>query len=178
MDDPAVAIDVYQGDVGLDSGRPQNIFSLDQSLIESGAMEREARVNLEPGESTTLPDGTEVLFDGAEEFINIQVSDDPTQIWVGVSAVVMMGGLVLSLMIRRRRIWARVTTDDDQVTRVDLGGLAKTDRSGWGREFDELRDKLVKVATATPVLPGPADKGDTASSHGTADDTSRKDDTR
>ena len=64
-----------------------------------------------------------------------------------------MGGLVLSLMIRRRRIWARVTTDDDQVTRVDLGGLAKTDRSGWGREFDELRDKLVKVATATPVLP-------------------------
>ena len=178
MDDPAVAIDVYQGDVGLDSGRPQNIFSLDQSLIESGAMEREARVNLEPGESTTLPDGTEVRFDGADEFINIQVSDDPTQIWVGVSAVVMMGGLVLSLMIRRRRIWARVTTDDDEVTRVDLGGLAKTDRSGWGREFDELRDKLVKVATATPVLPGPADKGDTASSHGTADDTSRKDDTR
>src|SRR5699024_1457505 len=130
MHDPAVAIDVYQGDVGLHSGGPQIIFSLDQSRIESGAMEREARVNLEPGESTTLPDGTEVRFDGAEEFINIQVSDDPTQIWVGVSAVVMMGGLVLSLMIRRRRIWARVTTDDDQVTRVDLGGLAKTDRSG------------------------------------------------
>lgn len=179
MDDPAVAIDVYQGDAGLDTGRPQSIFSLDPELMEAGVLEREARVNLTPGESTTLPDGTEVRFDGAEEFINIQVSEDPTQIWVGVFAAVMMGGLVLSLMVRRRRIWARISFDDDgDVTRVDLGGLAKTDRSGWGREFDELRDRLVATATATPVLPEPAVSDDTASSRGTDLDDPRKDDTR
>lgn len=178
MDDPAVAIDVYQGDAGLDTGRAQSVFSLEQDLIDSGLLEREARVNLTPGESTTLPDGTEVRFDGAEEFANIQVSQDPTQLWVGVSAAVMMAGLTLSLMIRRRRIWARVTVDDDEVTRVDLGGLARTDRSGWGREFDELRDRLVAEATTTPVLPGPAVAGDTSTGRGTADDDSRKDDTR
>lgn len=195
MEDPAVAIDVYQGDAGLDTGRPQSIFSLDSDLIESGVLEREARVNLEPGESTTLPDGTQVRFDGAEEFINIQVSDDPTQIWVGVFAAVMMGGLVLSLMVRRRRIWARIIVDDDEVTRVDLGGLAKTDRSGWGREFDDLRDHLVAAATASPVqaasgLPrsrraddtqsggDPAAHSGPAAERGPAADDSRKDDTR
>ncbi|MFI8592308.1 cytochrome c biogenesis protein ResB [Dietzia maris] len=178
MDDPAVAIDVYRGDAGLDTGRPQSVFSLEPDLIESGALNREARVNLKPGESTTLPDGTEVRFDGAEEFVNIQVSSDPTQIWVGVSAAVMMAGLVLSLMVRRRRIWARVSVDDDEVTRVDLGGLAKTDRSGWGSEFDELRDRLVSAAAVTPVLPGEADTGHTSTSRGTAADAARKDDTR
>ena len=178
MDDPAVAIDVHRGDAGLDTGRPQSIFSLDSDLIESGVLNREARVNLRPGESTTLADGTEVRFDGAEEFINIQVSSDPTQIWVGVSAAVMMGGLVLSLMVRRRRIWARVSVDDDEVTRVELGGLAKTDRSGWGSEFDELRDRLVAASAVTPVLPGGADKDHTSSSRGTAGDDVRKDDTR
>ena len=174
MDDPAVAIDVYQGNAGLDNGGAQSIFSLDPDLMESGALERRARVNLMPGESTTLPDGTEVRFDGADEFINIQVSEDPTQIWVGVFAAVMVGGLVLSLMVRRRRIWARIIVDEAQATRVDLGGLAKTDRSGWGREFDDLRDRLATIATATPVLP----PSDTASSRGDDPDASWKDNIR
>ena len=178
MDDPAVAIDVYQGDAGLDTGRPQSVFSLDSDLIESGALERRARVNLMPGESTTLPDGTTVRFDGAEEFVNLQVSSDPTQVWVGVSAAVMMAGLVLSLLVRRRRIWARVSVDDDDVTRVDLGGLARTDRSGWGSEFDELRDRLVAASAVTPVLPGGADPEHTSSSRHTTGDDPRKDDTR
>ncbi|HHX84814.1 MAG TPA: cytochrome c biogenesis protein ResB [Actinomycetales bacterium] len=189
MQDPAVAIDVYQGDAGLDTGRPQSIFSLDSDLIESGALEKRARVNLKPGESTTLPDGTEVRFDGADEFVNLQISDDPTQLWVGVASVAMMAGLVLSLMIPRRRIWARVTSDDDGVTRVDLGGLARTDRSGWGREFDELRDALVASAVsasgggaAAPVLPGDAAKDDNSAKGDPARradvDAPRKDDTR
>jgi len=150
--DPAVAIDVYQGDAGLDTGRPQSLFSLDRGLIESGELEKKARVNLRPGESTTLADGTKVRFDGAEQFVNLQISDDPTQTWVGVSAAVMMAGLLLSLTIRRRRIWARVTSADDGTTLIDLGGLARTDRAGWGREFDELRDAL--------VLPDDAPGGD------------------
>ncbi|MFL0577900.1 cytochrome c biogenesis protein ResB [Dietzia sp. 179-F 9C3 NHS] len=189
MQDPAVAIDVYQGDAGLDTGRPQSIFSLDPDLIESGALEKRARVNLKPGESTTLPDGTEVRFDGADEFVNLQISDDPTQLWVGVASVAMMAGLVLSLMIPRRRIWARVTSDDDGVTRVDLGGLARTDRSGWGREFDELRDALVASAVTAQdggsdarMLPGDAAKDDNSAKGDPARragvDAPRKDDTR
>lgn len=151
MTDPAVAIDVYRGDTGLDSGQPQSIFSLDPELIESGALERESRVNLRPGQSTELPDGTTVTFDGAEEFANYQVSYDPAQNWVGIFAISMVGGLVLSLMVTRRRIWARIATAEDGKTVIELGGLAKTDRAGWGREFDAIRDQLTETMTLTPT---------------------------
>lgn len=151
MTDPAVAIDVHRGDTGLDSGEPQSVFSLDPALIESGALEREARVNLRPGQSTELPDGTTVTFDGAEEFANFQVSYDPAQNWVGIFALTMVGGLVLSLLVTRRRLWARITTAQDGRTVIELGGLAKTDRAGWGREFDIIRDRLTDAAASTPT---------------------------
>ena len=151
MTDPAVAIDVLRGDTGLDSGQPQSVFSFDLALIESGALEREARVNLRPGESTELPDGTTVTFDGAEEFANFQVSYDPAQNWVGIFALTMVGGLVLSLLVTRRRLWARITTAQDGRTVIELGGLAKTDRAGWGREFDIIRDRLTDAAASTPT---------------------------
>ena len=34
LNDPAVAIDIYRGDTGLDTGRPQSLFTLDPRLIE------------------------------------------------------------------------------------------------------------------------------------------------
>ncbi|ANI93409.1 cytochrome c biogenesis protein ResB [Dietzia timorensis] len=143
MNDPAVAVDVYVGDTGLETGRMPGVFSLDQTLIDDGLLNREARVNLAPGESTTLPNGVEVRFDGAQEFANLQVSHDPAQIYVGISAVVMMGGLILSISVRRRRFWARITTDDDGRTVLTLGGLARTDRAGWGKEFDRMRQSIL-----------------------------------
>ncbi|MGV0800918.1 cytochrome c biogenesis protein ResB, partial [Mycolicibacterium elephantis] len=77
LNDPAVAIDVYRGDTGLDSGRPQSLFNLDARLIEQDRLSKVARVNLGAGESTQLDDGTVVRFDGAVPFINVQVSHDP-----------------------------------------------------------------------------------------------------
>ena len=56
--DPAVAIDIYKGDSGLDTGRPQSLFTLDPRLIEQGRLTKMARVNLGVGESTRLDDGT------------------------------------------------------------------------------------------------------------------------
>ena len=58
LNDPAVAIDIYKGDSGLDTGRPQSLFTLDPRLIEQGRLTKKARVNLGVGESTRLDDGT------------------------------------------------------------------------------------------------------------------------
>lgn len=149
MTDPAVAVDIYRGDTGLDTGRPQSIFALDQEMVRQGRLAKEARVNLRPGESTTLPNGTEVRFDGAEQFANIQVSHDPAQQWVLVSAVVMMAGLLVSLLVTRRRVWLRVipegTVDQRRVV-VEMGGLARTDQAGWGGEFERLRHRLLDAS--------------------------------
>ncbi|MGV9835047.1 cytochrome c biogenesis protein ResB [Nocardia niigatensis] len=147
MQDPAVAIDIYQGDTGLDTGRAQSLFALDPEMIKQGRLVKEQRVNLKPGESATLSDGTKVAFDGAEEFVNLQVSHDPAQQWVLVSALTMMAGLLVSLLVKRRRIWLRVypDTETDGVRRtvVEMGGLARTDQAGWGGEFDRLRERLL-----------------------------------
>ncbi|KUI36284.1 cytochrome C biogenesis protein ResB [Mycobacterium sp. IS-1496] len=143
MRDPGVAIDIYRGDTGLDSGRPQNIFSLDERLVGQGRLTREARVNLDVGGETRLDDGTVVRFDGAVPFVNVQVSHDPAQIWVLVFAMSMMAGLLVSLIVRRRRIWIRITPAHPGTVGVELGGLARTDNSGWGEEFERLTVRLL-----------------------------------
>ncbi|MFD6859082.1 cytochrome c biogenesis protein ResB [Rhodococcus sp. NPDC060090] len=151
MRDPAVAIDIYKGDTGLDTGIPQSIFTLNSEMINQGRLVKQARVNLRPGESTTLADGTSVRFDGAEEFAYLQVSHDPAQNWVLVFAITMMGGLLASLVIKRRRIWVRLRPDGTG-TAVELGGLARTDQAGWGSEFTTICQRLL------PDIPLPAQK--------------------
>lgn len=151
MNDPAVAVDVYRGDSGLDTGFPQSIFSLNQELINQGRLVKQARVNLRPGEVVTLDDGTTVRFDGAKEFVNLQFSYDPAQIWVLVFALSALGGLVVSLMIKRRRIWVRAyPADADGSAVVELGGLARTDQAGWGDEFERVTRRISRHRDTSP----------------------------
>ncbi|HUO38630.1 MAG TPA: cytochrome c biogenesis protein ResB, partial [Mycobacterium sp.] len=161
LNSPAVAVDVYRGDTGLDTGRPQSLFSLDPRLIDQGRLTKVARVNLRAGQQVRLGDGTLVRFDSAVPFVNIQVSHDPGQTWVLVFALTMMAGLVVSLVIRRRRVWVRIAAGADPGSvSVELGGLARTDNSGWGNEFERLCEKLLPGPTqpaspsAVPMVAG------------------------
>jgi cytochrome c biogenesis protein len=145
--DPAVAIDVMRGDLGTNSGRGQSIFEIDQSLVDSGRLERVARSNLRPGEEVRLDDGTVVRFDGVERFAYLQISHDPAQVWVLGFAVLLVLGLGTSLLIKRRRLWVRATPasgpDGDGRTVVLLGGLARTDQAGYGEEFGRIAGDLL-----------------------------------
>ena len=155
MKDPAVAVDIYRGDAGLDTGRPQSLFSLDHRLIEQKRLTKLKRVNLSLGQEVRLDDGTVVRFDGATPFVNLQVSHDPGQVWVLVFALTMMGGLLVSLVVRRRRVWARITptggrersdsgkTSTPGTVKVEFGGLARTDNSGWGEELDKVAQQVL-----------------------------------
>ncbi|CAN7509046.1 cytochrome c biogenesis protein ResB [Mycolicibacterium frederiksbergense] len=145
--DPAVAVDVYKGDTGMDSGRPQSIFSLDQRMIGQGRLERMERVNLRLGEQVRLKDGTVVRFDAVTDFVSLQLSYDPAQIWVLVFAITMMAGLLVSLIVRRRRVWVKIRhSDTSGLVSIEFGGLARTDNAGWGEEFDRLVTRLVPDA--------------------------------
>jgi cytochrome c biogenesis protein len=149
LNDPAVAVDIYQGDTGLDTGRPQSLFALDTRMIDQGRLTKETLVNLRAGEDTRLDDGTVVRFDGAVPFVNLQVSHDPAQIWVLVFAMTMMAGLLVSLIVRRRRVWVRLTPGAAGTVNVELGGLARTDNSGWGEEFERLTARLLAESDTT-----------------------------
>jgi cytochrome c biogenesis protein len=106
--DPQVAIFIYQGYLGLDSGIPQSVYSLDADQIDRGRLTKVAAANLTVGESTTLPDGTTVAFTGYKEFASLQLSHDPGQVWVLASAIALLTGLLGMLLLRRERVFARV----------------------------------------------------------------------
>ena len=107
-----------------------------------------------------------VRFDKVTPFVNLQVSHDPGQIWVLVFAMTMMAGLLVSLLIRRRRVWIRLTpavadaanAGPAGTVNVELGGLARTDNSGWGDEFERLVQRLLAVTD------GPGAQSDAAPS--------------
>ena len=83
--------------------------------------------------------------------IRDRVSHDPAQVWVLGSAMTMMAGLLVSLVVRRRRIWVRVSPASPGTVEVELGGLARTDNSGWGDEFEKLTARLVPSANDAGV---------------------------
>lgn len=146
--EPAVAVDVLRGDLGLGTGEGQSIFEVDRSMIDAGRLERVARENLKLGESLTLDDGTTVKLDGVRQWVSLQVSHDPTQLWVLGFAVAMLLGLAASLVVKRRRFWVRVApgaeTGGKRHTVVELGGLARTDQAGYGEEFTRISGELLE----------------------------------
>lgn len=141
--DPAVAIDIYRGDTGLDAGRSQSVFSLDTTQMHNGSMQKLDRVNLREGESVNLDDGTKITFDGSKEFVNLQISRDRTVLWVLGFALLMLVSVGGSLLIKRRRFWVRLSDNKDGSTTVEVAGLARTDSAGWGKEFNRRAERIL-----------------------------------
>jgi cytochrome c biogenesis protein len=155
--DPEVALLVYRGDLGLDDGRGQSIFQIDQRQVDSGALKQVAMRNLSMGDTLTLDDGTTVRFDSVTPWVDLQISHDPAQGWVLACAVAMLLGLGASLTIKRRRFWARVAPATAAGrTVLEIGGLARTDQAGYGEEFARLRRELLPDLPDTPDSDAPA----------------------
>jgi cytochrome c biogenesis protein len=109
---PEVAIFVYQGYLGMDSGIPQSVYSLDPGAISRGQLTKIGAANLTPGQSMTLADGTKIGFTGFKEFAALQFSHDPGEYWVLGAAISLLAGLLGMLLLRRERVFARVEPDE------------------------------------------------------------------
>jgi cytochrome c biogenesis protein len=131
---PSVFLAAWVGDLGLDDGAPQSVYKLDVSNMEQIG----ARALL-PGETWELPGGAgEVTFAGVEQFATFSVARDPGSGLALASAVAAMAGLLLSLFIRRRRLWVRADLDEDGRTVVRVAGLARTENGDPGPDLDAL----------------------------------------
>ena len=104
---PQVAVVVYEGYLGLDSGIPQSVYSLDAAQIDRGRLTEAGSANLTVGESLALPDGTTIAFTGVKEFAALQFSYDPGQVWVLAASITLLLGLLGTLLVRRERVFAR-----------------------------------------------------------------------
>jgi len=158
---PAVAIEVYRGNLGLDHGAPQSIFAIDTTQVDKGLLVSQGRANLNLGQSMTLSDGTVITFSGAKNFVSLQTSYDPVQGYALLFAILLIGGILTSLSIKRRRVWYRVTPlastapgDPKLVSRVQVGGLARTDQAGYGSEFESLVALVGGSADGDPAPDG------------------------
>jgi cytochrome c biogenesis protein len=145
---PQVAVVVYEGYLGLDSGIPQSVYSLDAAQIDRGRLTEAGAANLSLGESLTLDDGTTVTFTGLREFAALQFSHDPGQGWVLTSAIALLLGLLGMLLLRRERVFARVAAaPGDGGTVLTLASLTRGSGEN-GPRFAALSDDLASVLAA------------------------------
>jgi cytochrome c biogenesis protein len=151
--DPKVAIFVYTGYLGLDSGLPQSVYSLDQTQIDRERLTEVGRANLAVGESTTLPDGTVVTFSGYRQFAAIQLSHDPGQVWVLGAAIAVLVGLLGMLLVRRERVFARSgPAPDGGGTVLSIGSLTRG-RADTGPRFTSLTEDVQAALAARADVP-------------------------
>jgi cytochrome c biogenesis protein len=139
---PQVAIVAYEGYLGLDSGLPQSVYSIDAAQIDNGRLERVGASNLGVGDTLDLPDGTAITFTGYKEFAALQLSHDPGQLWVLAAAVSLLAGLLGMLLLRRERFFARAEPGSDGGGTVLTTALLTRGSGDSAARFAELTDDL------------------------------------
>jgi cytochrome c biogenesis protein len=141
---PVLQLAAWQGDLGLDRGAPQSVYELSPSLLTQ--RHHLGNHTLTPGRSWRLPDGSTVTFAGIREWATFQVAHDPGKKPVFFAAVFVVLGLLVSLRIRRRRVWLRAVpvTDPDGSRRtvVSAAGLTRSDADGFAQEFASLVSRM------------------------------------
>ncbi|MBX6169503.1 MAG: cytochrome c biogenesis protein ResB [Thermobispora bispora] len=149
---PVAQVFPFAGDLGLDSGVPQSVFQLDTTKMRPlGKMTAQPKP-LSVGETLELADGAGTIqFTGVKEWISLQVSRDPGRLPALLAATAAVLGLVLSLTVRRRRIWVRVND-----RRITVGGLERTDggAAAFAKEFTEIVTAL-RADRVGPTPPPP-----------------------
>jgi cytochrome c biogenesis protein len=138
-----LTLSVYQGDLGLDTGAPVNVYSLDTDSLEqlAGRDSEIPALELRQGESVDLPNGLgSIEFTGLERFVSIDVHHDPTEGWVLFFALAALGGLLVSLFIPRRRVWMKAVTGPDGV-RLEYAGLARGEDPGLTAAIDAFAQR-------------------------------------
>jgi cytochrome c biogenesis protein len=146
--EPAVSMIAYRGNLGLNSGVAQSVYQLDTTGMEKVATSAQV---LTAGQSMKLPNGEGTLtFAGYKQWVSLQVTYDPGQVPALISAIVALAGLLLSFLVRRRRIFVRTYADQAGHTTVDVAGLARSDvGGGFEGEFAELSRDLREQLTAS-----------------------------
>jgi cytochrome c biogenesis protein len=140
---PLVTMNIYEGNLGLDSGIPSNAFSLQVHGLKqlTGGKTKVKGIQLTIGQSAKLPDGLgSVSFDALRRYASLDVDYNPGQGWVLLFALLSLGGLIMSLVIPRRRVWVKIVTDG-----FEVAALARGDDPQLERVVAEVSSKLANT---------------------------------
>ncbi|MFD7589142.1 cytochrome c biogenesis protein ResB [Kitasatospora sp. NPDC059811] len=166
---PELVLNAFAGDLGTDSGLPQNIYQLNtRKLTQLTQDGQPAKARLKPGQAWDLPDGYgSVTFEGYKQWASFNVSHRPGNTIALTGAVLAILGLIGSLFVQRRRIWVRAVALPGGGTQVELAGLARSESAKIAEELAELAVDLQDDAPASEdeddaAPEGPAPEGPTA----------------
>ncbi|MET0933894.1 MAG: cytochrome c biogenesis protein ResB [Mycetocola sp.] len=159
---PVLTLNVYSGDLGINDGAPKSVYELnvDEMTQLTGGDTGVDSIELMPGQSQELPDGRgSITFENANpdapapadesvttadftgsvaRFASFDVHRDPTQGWVLTFAILILGGLLTSLFVPRRRVWIKATDNPDGTVLVEYAGLARGEDPGLAEAVDAL----------------------------------------
>lgn len=130
-DNPVLLLSAWRGELGLDSGVPQSVFSLDVD-----GLDRVGLVSLRPGEIWQLPQnlGT-VEFIGVERFVTFDVARSPGGSYALGFSILAIIGLLVGLYVRSRRIWVKQLPDGS----YQVGALSRSDQPGLDLDLAQLK---------------------------------------
>jgi len=147
---PQLFINVWSGPPAKETGKPQNVYSLDTTGLTQVKNDKAdiLRIALSPGQGVDLPDGLgSIRLDGWNRWVKLQISDTPGAL-IALSAIAAgTTGLCLSLFVRPRRVWVRVTRASNAGTDllIEVGGLDRADaRGGLTDDVDDLATTLAE----------------------------------
>jgi cytochrome c biogenesis protein len=147
-DNPLISMNVYTGDLNMDTGESQSVYVLDKAkaVAVPGKKGQPYRIDLSIGETAELPDGLgTVTFEDMYSWQRIQISQTPGKQVALAGVVLALVGLMGSLFIRSRRVWVRARAGDgDGGTLVEVAAL---ERSGGG-DIRSVLDDLVEALRA------------------------------
>lgn len=130
--DPRLVLSAWRGDLGLDSGNPQSVYSLNTSKMVKIGLKA-----LTLGGTYDFGSGT-ITFDGWRDWVNLQIVDDPGKFYALYGALFAILGLLISLFTRQRRIWVKLGGG------VEIAGLAKNGLPGLEEELSALARALAE----------------------------------
>lgn len=141
LENPVLTLDVFEGDLGIDSGVPQSVYALETENMQqlTGRAVDNKSLELTIGETVDLPDGMGTLtFEAAPRYAAFDVMRNPAQTGVLIFALLALGGLIWSLFVPRRRMWVKALITDDGVT-LQYAALARGDDPALERAVEDLR---------------------------------------
>lgn len=152
---PEVFLNAWSGEPQPETGRPSNIYTLDKQALTqmTTADGRLVTFRLEPGQGVRLPDGSTLSFDDWRRWTKLQVSFSPGLPLAGGAILLAVAGLCLTLFVRPRRLFVRVTSLDGE-TLVEVGGLDRADSR------DGLAEDVAALAEACGVADAGNDEGE------------------
>lgn len=139
---PRIGMNLWTGDLGLDDGVSQSVYSLDTSnMTQVKDGDGNFRIDLGVGDRQDLPDGGTIEFVELKQFARFQIGHTPL-VWLPLLGVGLgILGLSASLLVHPRRTWIRARRDGSR-TVVEVAALDRVPRDDLPADLDEFLTRL------------------------------------